>query len=205
MSFNPNMIRVVMAHVNRSIGVIAIGMVLIGAAYSFADDWPAFIGPHRDAICRESGLLKEWPENGPPLAWKTTGLGEGYSSVAIVGNMLFTEGHKDGKQWVMALDVSRKGMLIWQSDFGPVRDVAASRPGSRPVPTIDGDQLYTTGIAGDVVCMDVKDGRIILAKRFCQGFRRRDSKVGLCRIGAHRRALGRLHARRRKKYRRGSR
>ena len=87
-----------------------------------------------------------------------------------MGNVLYTQGHKDGKQWVMALDVNNKGKLIWEADFGPVRHEGAGKPGSRSVPTIDGDRLYTTGIAGEVVCMDIKDGKIIWQKDFVKDF-----------------------------------
>jgi AraC-like DNA-binding protein len=30
-------------------------------------DWPRWQGPERTAISRETGLLKEWPKDGPPL------------------------------------------------------------------------------------------------------------------------------------------
>ncbi len=137
---------------------------------AWAEDWPSFRGPQRDGICREKGLLKQWPEGGPPLAWKTAGLGEGFSSVTVVDGVLYTEGHKDGKQWVMALDVGKKGELIWASDFGPVRHDGAGKSGSRSVPTIDGDRLYTTGIAGEVVCMDRKNGKIVWQRDFVKDF-----------------------------------
>jgi hypothetical protein len=126
-----------------------------------AEDWPAWRGPNRDSICREKGLLKEWPENGPPLAWKTTGIGEGFGGPAIVGNMLYITGHRDGKQWVFALDLSKAGKQVWAADFGPVRHNGSGFPGTRATPSIDGDRLYIIGIAGDLACMDIKDGRII--------------------------------------------
>ena len=150
--------------------LLCAGLVSITARSAWAEDWPAFRGPQRDGMCRETGLLQQWPEGGPTLAWKTTGLGEGFSTVTIVGNVLYTQGHKDGKQWVMALDVNNKGKLIWQADFGPVRHEGAGKPGSRSVPSIDGDRLYTTGIAGEVVCMDIKDGKIIWQKDFVKDF-----------------------------------
>jgi outer membrane protein assembly factor BamB len=150
--------------------LLCAGLLLIVVRPAAAEDWPGFLGSQRDGICRETGLLKEWPESGPPLAWKTTGLGEGFSTVAIVGNVLYTQGHKDGKQWVMALDVSRQGKLIWEADYGPVRNAGAGHPGSRSAPTIDGDRLYTTGIAGEVVCMDLKDGRVIWQKDYVKDF-----------------------------------
>jgi outer membrane protein assembly factor BamB len=160
--------------------ILCAGLLSIVVRSAQADDWPAFRGPQRDGICRETGLLKEWPENGPPLAWKTTGLGEGFSTVSVVGNVLYTQGHKDGKQWVMALDVSQQGKLIWQSDFGPVRNPGAGHPGSRSAPTIDGDRLYTTGIAGEAVCMDLKDGHIIWQKDFVNDFGGAIPKWGYC-------------------------
>ena len=52
-----------------------------------AADWPQWRGPNRDAVCTETGLLKQWPEGGPKLLWEISGLGPGYSTVAI----------KDGK------------------------------------------------------------------------------------------------------------
>lgn len=135
-----------------------------------ADDWPGFRGPNRDGVCRETGLLKEWPKDGPPLAWRTTGLGEGFSTVSVVGNVIYTQGHKDGKQYVTALDAGKEGKLIWQKDFGPVRNQGAGHPGARATPTIDGDRIYTAGIAGEVVCMDIKDGRVIWQKDFVKDF-----------------------------------
>ena len=83
--------------------LLCAGLVSITARSAWAEDWPAFRGPQRDGMCRETGLLKQWPEGGPPLAWKITGLGEGFSTLTAVGNVLYTQGHKDGKQWVMAL------------------------------------------------------------------------------------------------------
>ena len=50
---------------------------------AFADDWPQWQGPDRNAISRERGLLKEWPKDGPPLAWKIKGLGGGYSGATL--------------------------------------------------------------------------------------------------------------------------
>src|SRR5690349_4662138 len=52
-----------------------------GSGASF--DWPQWQGPERNAISAERGLLKQWPKEGPPLAWKVKGLGGGYSGPSI--------------------------------------------------------------------------------------------------------------------------
>lgn len=57
-------------------------------------DWPGFHGPRRDSICRERGLLRQWPKEGPKLLWSLKGLGRGLSSVSIAGGRIFTTGDR---------------------------------------------------------------------------------------------------------------
>jgi outer membrane protein assembly factor BamB len=114
--------------------------------------------------------LKEWPKNGPKLLWKATGLGIGNSTPSIVGNVLYVMGEKDGKELVIALDVSKGGKQIWESAIGPVRNDGSGFPGPRCTPTIDGDRLYTGGLAGDIVCMDVKNGKILWRRDMVKDF-----------------------------------
>ena len=70
----------------------------------FAADWPQYRGPNRNGISTETGLMDSWPASGPPLVWKTQGLGEGYSSFAVVGDRLYTQGQRGSDQFVLALD-----------------------------------------------------------------------------------------------------
>src|SRR5882762_4164980 len=65
--------------------------------------WPQFRGPNRDDISPDKGLLQEWPKDGPPLAWKESGVGAGFSSVAIAGNKVFTLGNRGSDTYVYAL------------------------------------------------------------------------------------------------------
>ena len=60
------------------------------------DDWPQWRGPNRDGRSAEKGLLQEWPAAGPPLAWRATGAGEGYSSFAVANGKLYTLGARQG-------------------------------------------------------------------------------------------------------------
>jgi outer membrane protein assembly factor BamB len=88
-------------------------------------------------------------------------MGVGNAAPSVVGNVLYTMGEKDDKEWVLALDVSREGKQIWASPIGPIRNNGNGFPGPRSTPTIDGNRLYTLGIAGDIVCMETKGGRIV--------------------------------------------
>src|SRR5258707_11102795 len=80
-------------------------------------DWPQWRGPNRDGISTETGLLKEWPVGGPPLAWKATGLGNGYSTVSLVGNRIFTLGDKGEESFLIALNRA-DGKPVWSTKVG---------------------------------------------------------------------------------------
>lgn len=138
----------------------AIGL-LLAVAPAAGDDWPGWRGSRRDSLCRETGLLKSWPAPGPRLLWKVKGLGEGLSGPAIVGDRLYTMGNIDGKEKVLALDLAQEGKPVWSSAIGDIRHTGGGYPGPRATPTIDGTRLYTMGVAGDLVCMDTQDGRIL--------------------------------------------
>lgn len=135
-----------------------------------AEDWPAWRGPNRDGICRETGLLKQWPPEGPPLAWKATGLGVGYSGPSIVDNLLFTMGNRDGKEWVIALDWTEEGKEVWASPVGPVRHEGGGYPGPRSTPTFDQGRLYTLGVNGDLLCLEAETGKEIWRKNLVDDF-----------------------------------
>lgn len=142
--------------------------VSASAARLAADDWPNWRGPSRDAVCRETGLLPQWPPEGLKLLWKATGLGVGYSGPAIVGTTLYTMGNVEGQEQVLALDTTR-GKQIWTQPFGPVEYVGYS-PGTRATPTVDGDRLYALGASGKLVAMDRQTGEIRWAKNFISDF-----------------------------------
>ena len=77
-----------------------------------AEDWPQFLGPRRDGICRETGLVRHWPQGGPPVVWSVNRLGEGFSSVAIRQGRLYTMGDLNGREHVLCLS-TRNGRVLW--------------------------------------------------------------------------------------------
>lgn len=138
----------------RRFVVLGVVASLAGAA---AGDWPRWRGPSRDAVSTETGLLKEWPEDGPPLAWQLGGLGNGYSSVTIVGKTLYTMGTARGQgEAVFAIDLATQKVL-WRAKVGSGR-----RPQSTP--TIDDGRVYALGTDGTLVCVDAKTGRDVWRK-----------------------------------------
>jgi outer membrane protein assembly factor BamB len=122
------------------------------------DDWPQWRGPRRDGVSTESGLLKQWPANGPPLAWRIEGAGEGYSSFAVSAGRLYTLGARKGTEYVMAFDAAT-GKRLWEVANG--RRFENDRgSGPRSTPTIDGDRVYVFGSSGDLTVMDAATGKV---------------------------------------------
>ena len=120
-----------------------------------AADWPQWRGPNRDGRSPERGLLAEWPEGGPPLAWRATGLGGGFSSVAVVAGRIYTLGDLDGRQHALALSAD-DGALLWRAPIGPAWE--SEYLGPRATPTVDGDRLYVMSTEGEVVSLEAATG-----------------------------------------------
>ena len=133
-------------------------LVFVFAVILSAADWPGWRGPNHDDVSPDTGLLKQWPANGPPLAWQAHGLGPGLSSIAISGKRIFTMGDRGDAQHVLALNLS-DGKPVWSTPIGPAWD-DEDAPGPRGTPTVDGDSVYAIGTEGQVVCLDASTGSI---------------------------------------------
>src|SRR5512134_2370806 len=95
-----------------------VAAAMTGAAAVMAgaetEDWPQWRGPRRDGVSAERGLLKSWPQHGPPQAWKASGAGEGYSSFAAAAGRLITLGARGEQEFVVAYDVAT-GKRLWET------------------------------------------------------------------------------------------
>ena len=124
-----------------------------------AADWTTWLGPNRDGKSKETGLLKSWPNGGPKLVWKTKGLGEGYSSMAVVGNRIYTQGQQDQQQFVLALDAA-SGKQLWRTPTGKAYG-SEQGGGPRGMPIVDGNRLYALASDGTLVCLDTETGKLV--------------------------------------------
>src|SRR5215813_12078946 len=82
-------------------------------------NWPQWRGPNRDGVSKETGLLKQWPADGPSLVWKASGAGGGYSSFSIANGRLYTMGVRGNREFVIAFDVAN-GKEVWSTPHGDV-------------------------------------------------------------------------------------
>jgi outer membrane protein assembly factor BamB len=158
---------------SRPIGVlkIAFGLCLI-TTFIRADDWPQWRGPQRNGLSQETGLLKEWPKEGPPLLWKLDDIDSGYSTPSVVGDRLYLLSNDGLKNEFVAAFAVNDGRKTWTTRLGNVGNPKQqpSFPAARSTPTIDGDFLYALGSDGDLACLDVRAGKIIWARNLRSDF-----------------------------------
>jgi outer membrane protein assembly factor BamB len=121
-------------------------------------DWPQWQGPKRNALCRETGLLKSWPKSGPPLLWKCNNSGAGFVTPSVAAGRIFLMGDIDKTEYIICLS-EKNGDELWKTATGPVRSNGGGYPGPRCTPTVDGEWLYALGLNGDLVCARAADGQ----------------------------------------------
>ena len=106
-------------------GLLA-GNVVSAQGLSKSGDWPQWRGPNRDGISQETGLLREWPQDGPKAVWQVDSVGIGYSSLSVKDGRIFTQGDLDGVEHIIALDAAT-GKTLWAVQPSPVRSLLADR------------------------------------------------------------------------------
>jgi outer membrane protein assembly factor BamB/protein-L-isoaspartate O-methyltransferase len=131
-------------------------------------------------VSAETGLLKEWPKDGPPLAWKGSGLGDGVSPVAVADGRVFSTGYQGDAEYCTALS-AKDGKRLWTVKVGPaVREMAIMRWLSQRTPTVDGERLYVVTVAGEWVCLTAETGKELWRKHFQKDFEGRRGPWGFC-------------------------
>jgi len=118
-------------------------------------------GPARDGIYPETGLLKEWPAEGPTLKLKIESIGKGLSQPVVYKNVIYITGLKsDTLDVISACDMD--GKLLWGKTYSHAW--IRTYPESRGTPTIENDRVYLIGGMGDLVCLSTNGGEEIWRK-----------------------------------------
>lgn len=128
------------------------------------EDWLGWRGPHQANRSSETGLFKQWGESGPKLAWMAEGLGDGYASVSVAGDRIYTTGNVDKNQSAIAIDATN-GKVVW------TQPITEGNPehgfdGSRTTPTIDDGRLYMVSSDGRIICLKSTDGSEVWSRDF---------------------------------------
>lgn len=164
----------------------------VGSAAARADDWPQWLGPLRDGVWRETGIVAKFPAGGPKVKWRVP-VGGGYAGPAVAHGRVFVmdrvlaKGTRNpanpfSREGVPGTERMRcfneaDGKLLWEHEYDcPYR---ISYPaGPRCTPTVDGDRVYALGAMGDLKCHDVKTGNVLWSRDFKADFKGTIEKDG---------------------------
>jgi len=150
------------------------------ASITKADDWPQWLGPKRDGVWREAGIVEKFPAEGPKEKWKVA-VGMGYSGPSVAGGKLYitdrvlAEGVKNpdspfekpkirGSERVLCLD-AQTGKELWKHVY-PAEYSISYAGGPRCSPIIEGDRVYILGAMGHLFCLATDTGKVIWSKDF---------------------------------------
>lgn len=158
--------------------VLRCALVLAPVLFAAGADWPQFLGPTRDGVSPETGLLASWPAKGPRLVWERD-VGEGFSGPVVVGDalVLFHRGGAD--EAVECLDAAT-GKGRWKYAYASgYSDRFGKGDGPRATPVVADGRIFALGAAGHLHCVDLKDGKKLWAHALAEEYRPRPGFFGV--------------------------
>jgi outer membrane protein assembly factor BamB len=139
-------------------------LMFASIAWAGSPDWPQWGGPHRDFKSDVTGLAASWPASGPKKLWSRP-LGDGYSGIAVAGDVLFTMYRTGNDEVVLAANAST-GKTLWEYRYDAhIRPGMGMEngPGPHATPLVTENGVYAIGILGNLVCLDKKTGKLLWA------------------------------------------
>jgi hypothetical protein len=171
-------------HGTRRFWLGLFGILAFGITSLNAEDWPQWLGPRRDSVWRESGILEKFPTNGPPVLWRVP-IGAGYAGPAVAKGRVyvsdrilapgssnpadpFQRGTIAGSERILCLNEA-DGSLVWHYDYDCPYTVSYPA-GPRVMPQVSQGKVYFLGAEGNLVCLDARTGKVIWSRDFKKDF-----------------------------------
>jgi outer membrane protein assembly factor BamB len=157
-----------------------------------ADDWPQWLGPQRDGTWRETGIIDNFPNDGPKTVWRAKVSG-GYSGPAVAGGKVYVTDYVTdadvkkevfdrtdykGQERVLCFSAD-KGEPLWEHKYD-CRYTVSYPSGPRATPTVSDGKVYTLGTEGNLLCLDADKGTVLWSKDFKKDFGAKTPLWGFC-------------------------
>lgn len=160
----------------KPLALATIALVSMSLGIARSDEWPQWMGPQRDNIWREEGILDAFPASGPKLVWKAP-LAWGYSGPAVAGGKVFISDYvsdanlKDGNFSRKAFNGTERvlclneadGKVLWKHEY-PVTYAISYPSGPRVTPTVHEGKVYFLGGEGHLICFETETGKLVWQK-----------------------------------------
>ena len=161
------------------------GIWLAALAMSYAvglraDEWPQWLGPERDSVWRETGIVSSFPAGGPPVVWRAE-IGSGYSGPAVTQGRVYVLDRKfektadkpanpsmregsPGTERVVCLNAD-DGKVLWRHEYD-CPYTAGYPAGPRTTPVVSEGKVFSLGAEGNLFCLDAATGSVLWSKDF---------------------------------------
>jgi outer membrane protein assembly factor BamB len=154
-----------------------------------ADDWPQWMGPERDGVWSETGIVDTFTKDGPPVRWRVK-IGGGYAGPAVVGDRVyvtdkqsaatspanpFQRTRSNATERVLCLS-DADGSIVWRHEYDCPYTVSYPA-GPRTTPVVRDGRVYTLGSEGHLFCFEAANGRIVWEKNLATAYHRPQSPV----------------------------
>lgn len=171
-------------------------LFLLVSAALHAEDWPQWLGPQRDGVWRETGIVDAFPTGGPKVLWRTK-ISSGYTGPAIANGKVylmdrqvaeksaapgnaFSRGIIPGTERVLCLDAAT-GTQIWEHRYDCTYTMSYST-GPRCTPVVSDGKVWTLGAEGNLFCLDAANGKVLWSHDFKTEF---DAKTPMWGFSGH--------------------
>lgn len=175
----------------RSLLLLQLAGTMLTGGLGRADDWPQWMGPQRDGVWREKGIVQTFPAGGPPVRWRVN-LGGGYAGPAVAGNRVYVTdkqqpsgegdssnpsdgGRRQTSERVLCLD-DADGSIVWKYEY-PCPYTVSYPAGPRTTPVINEGRVFTLGSEGHLFCFTADRGDVIWSKNFQKDYGRDKTPV----------------------------
>jgi outer membrane protein assembly factor BamB len=149
---------------------LATTLIFLAPMALHADDWPQWLGPHRNGVSAEKGLLAAFPKAGPTIVWQRD-IGEGFSGPIVSGDRLILFHRVENDATVECLNAGT-GKPIWKFTYPTdYQDALSKGNGPRSTPLISGNKVVALGAEGMLVCLSLEDGKKIWARSLAKDYK----------------------------------
>lgn len=171
---------------------VVVGIVALPESMS-ADDWPQWLGPGRDGVWRETGLIERFPDTPLAAKWRVP-INLGYAGPAVANGLVYVTDYAresgvtgndpgtrralNGKERVLCFDVET-GKPVWEHSYA-CQYFISYPSGPRVTPTIHEGKVYTLGAEGNLLCLDATKGHVIWSKELKKEYRIDAPLWGFC-------------------------
>ena len=169
---------------NPVVSVILLTGLVLGTVTARGADWPQWLGPNRDSVWAETGIIDTFPAQGPPIRWRAK-IGSGYAGpvvakgrVYVMDRVLaqdarnpsdpFQRGSITGGERVLCLN-EIDGKMLWQHQYDCSYTVSYPA-GPRVAPLVSDGKVFTLGAEGNLFCLDAESGKPLWTHEFKKDF-----------------------------------